>query len=161
MTTLTRAAMVAAALTFAGASRGVAQTSTIRVTIASGQNAGTHEVKGGPDDCSIANGEIRALFSPADEAGSPLPVAVDFYTVAGKGKPDGFGVQMIFLGQYNRQIKYEIHAMPPGVKNPLFIPNSGRGTVTVKKTATGQMATFRGQTKDGVRIEGTVDCRTR
>jgi hypothetical protein len=161
MTTLTRAAMVAATFTLLAAPHARAQSSSIRVAIASGQNAGTHEVKGGPDDCSIVNGEIRALFSPADEAGSPLPVAVDFYTVAGKGKPDGFGVQMIFLGQYNRQIKYEIHAMPPGVKNPLFIPSSGRGTVTVKKTATGQMATFRGQTKDGVRIEGTVDCRTR
>jgi len=132
----------------------------MRVTLVGGQNAGTYEVK--DDDCRVLNGEIMALFTAPGEAGSSEPVASSFYTVAGKGKPDGFGAQMIFLvGQYNRQIKYEIHAMPPGVKNPHFIPNSGRGTVTVKKTATGQMATFRGQTKEGVKMEGTVECRNR
>jgi hypothetical protein len=159
MPTFARAAAFAAAFTLLAASNAKAQSSSIRVTIVGGQNAGTHELKG--DDCSILNGEIRANFTPTGKASPSGPVSIDFYTVAGKGKPDGFGTRLIFLGQYNAQIRYDIHAMPPGVKNPLFIPGSGRGSVTVKKTATGQMATFRGQTKDGVRIEGTVDCRAR
>ena len=157
--TLVRAAVFAAALTLVAASHAEAQSSTMRVTLVGGENAGAYEVK--DDDCRLLNGEIMALFTPPGEAGSSEPVASSFYTIAGKGKPDGLGAQMIFLvGQYNRQVKYEIHAMPPGVKNPHFFPNSGRGSVTVKKTATGQMATFRGQTRDGVRMEGTLDCRT-
>ena len=35
----------------------------------------------------------------------------------------------------------------------------GRGTVTVRQTATGRTATFSGQTKEGVKMEGTIDCR--
>jgi hypothetical protein len=159
MTSVAQAAVLAAAFALTALPRLDAQSSSIRVSIAGGQNAGTHEMKS--DDCTILNGEIAYLFTATDETPRSAPVAVSFLTAAGKGKPDGFGVQVIFLGQYNRQIKYEIHAMPPGVKNPHFIPNSGRGTVTVKKTATGQTAAFRGQTKDGVKMEGSVDCRTR
>jgi hypothetical protein len=55
--------------------------------------------------------------------------------------------------------RYEIFAIPREL-SPSAPPLRGRGTVTVKQAATGRTATFRGQTKDGVRIEGTVDCRS-
>lgn len=159
MITFARAAVLAATIALAGLPRLEAQTSTIRVTLSGGQNPGTHAMKG--DDCQVVSGEIRANFTPTEGSSRSGPVSVDFYTVAGKGKPNGFGVKMIFLGEFNRHVVYEVHAMPPGVKNPLYVPNSGSGTVTVRQTATGQTATFRGQTKDGVKMEGTVDCRAR
>jgi hypothetical protein len=44
---------------------------------------------------------------------------------------------------------------PPGGA----LPVKGPGSVAVKKTATGETATFRGATADGVRMEGNADCR--
>jgi hypothetical protein len=157
MTTFARAAVVAAALTLLAAPVMKAQSGSIRVTIANGPHAGTYEFK---EDCGIVNGQIEHAFTATSETPRTSPVGIGFYTVAGKGKPDGFGVQLMFLGQSNRQIKYEVHAMPPGVKNPHFFPNSGRGSVTVRPAGAGKSAAFRGETKDGVRIEGRVVCPT-
>jgi hypothetical protein len=66
---------------------------------------------------------------------------------------------MIFPGAGGEQARYEIFAIPREL-SPSAPPLRGRGTVTVKQAATGRTATFRGQTKDGVRIEGTVACRS-
>jgi hypothetical protein len=56
-----------------------------------------------------------------------------------------------------RQTVYEIHVIPPGLQGPM--PPSGRGSVTVRQAGAGKTATFRGATKEGVRMEGSVDCR--
>jgi hypothetical protein len=59
-----------------------------------------------------------------------------------------------------KSIPYEIYAIPADMHPPDgALPVKGRGSVTVKKTATGETATFRGATADGVRMEGSVDCR--
>ena len=155
MTILARAAAFAAALTLVAASRSEAQSSSTRVTITGGPHAGTHEMKDEP--CDVADGKITVVFtSKGGTLGDGTPEAISFWTVPGKGKPDGFGVQVLFQLP-GRQAVYEIHAIPPGVRGPM--PASGRGSVTVRQTPTGRIASFRGQTKDGVRMEGSVDCR--
>jgi hypothetical protein len=90
------------------------------------------------------------------------PKSMEFFTASGKGKPDGFVVNVVLRGKAGELVNYEIFAIPPELAPPgRGVPLRGRGTVTVKPTATGQLATFRGQTKDGVPMEGTLDCRTR
>jgi hypothetical protein len=131
-----------------------AQSSSIRVTIAGGQHAGTHEMK---DECTVLNGRISALFTATGGTlGDGTPEAIEFWTLPGKGKPDGFGVFLLFVLKSGGQAKYEIYTIPPGVQGPM--PASGRGSVTVRQAETGKTATFRGETKDGVRMEGGVDC---
>ncbi|HUF35336.1 MAG TPA: hypothetical protein VMN37_05255 [Gemmatimonadales bacterium] len=156
MTMHARGAGFAAALLLVAAPRIEAQSSSIRVTIAGGQHAGTHELKG--DHCRVLNGQIRAVFTPeGGTVGSGTPEFIELYTVPGKGKSDGFGVRVLFLLESGRQTVYEIHATPPGLQGPT--PPSGRGSVAVRQAETGKTATFRGATKDEVRMEGSVDCR--
>ena len=156
MTIIARAAAFAAALTLVVASRSEAQSSSTRVTIAGGPHAGTHEMK--DEACEVLNGKITVIFtSKGGPVGDGTPEFIEFWTLPAKGKPDGFGVRVLFQLP-GRQAVYEIHAVPSGVQGPM--PASGRGSVTVRQTATGKIATFRGQTKDGVRMEGSVDCRS-
>jgi len=64
------------------------------------------------------------------------------------------------LQPQGKRIAYEIYAIPPELHPPgRTLPVKGRGSVTVQQTATGETATFRGVTADGVRMEGSVDCR--
>ena len=89
------------------------------------------------------------------------PRTMEFFMAAGKGKPDGFVVNVVFPGASGAQDRYEIFAIPPELAPPgRAVPLRGRGSVTVKQTATGQTASFRGQTKDGVKMEGSLECRT-
>lgn len=150
----TQAAGVAAALMLIVAPRIEAQSGSIRVTIAGGPHAGTHEMK---DECTVLNGQIQAVFTATGgTVGDGTPDAIGFWTLPGKGKPDGFGVRVLFTTKSGRQAVYDIHAIPAGVQGPM--PASGRGSVTVRQAETGKTATFRGETKDGVRMEGSVAC---
>ena len=57
---------------------------------------------------------------------------------------------------------YEIYAMPPELQGPgRKEPPKGRGTVTINQGENGTSATFRGETQDGVRMEGSVRCDKR
>jgi hypothetical protein len=156
MTSLARAAFVAAAFTIVAAARLDAQAGTIRVTITGGAHPGTYEMT---ETCEVQPNAYPALHIFAFATGQldpKAPRSMEFFTASGKGKPDGFAVAVLFRGT----ARYEIFAIPrelaPG-RAPL---PSGRGTMTVRQTATGPTAIFRGQTKDGVRMEGTVDCRS-
>ena len=156
MSILARAAAFAATLTLVAASRGEAQSSSTRVTIGGGPHAGTHELK--DEECSVLDGKITVVFTATGgTVGDKTPEFIEFWTLPAKGKPDGFGVRVMFLTS-GRQVVYEIHSVPAGVRGP--VAASGSGSVTVKKVATGSIATFRGKTKDGVPMEGTVNCRT-
>jgi hypothetical protein len=83
---------------------------------------------------------------------------MEFFTASKKGKPDGFVVSVHFRG--GGQDRYEIYAIPQELAPGSAPSLRGRGTVTVKQTPTGSLATFRGQTEEGVRMEGSLDCRT-
>jgi hypothetical protein len=157
MTTLTRAAMVAATFTLLAAPHARAQSSSIRVTIASGPHAGTYELK---EQCEMQADRYPAVHIMAFTTGvqpPKTPKTMEFFLASAKGQPDGFVVSVQFLGRGGR---YEIFAIPRTL-SPSAPPISGKGTVTVKQTAAGKTMTFRGQTKEGVKMEGTVECRNR
>ena len=159
MTSLARAATVAAAIILAAASRVDAQSSTVRVTLAGGPHAGTYEI---PGQCDLTPGEFPSMFIIAFKVGAVAPNSprsIEFALAEGKGKPDGFLVNVLFH-PHGKRVAYEIYAVPPELQPP---PRAhrlrGRGSVTVRQTATGRTAAFRGQTAEGVRMEGSVDCR--
>ena len=160
MTILARAAAFAAAITLVAAARLEAQSSTIRVTIAGGPHAGTYEKA---DLCAVNGDKFPSMFMMAYTVGTvgpKTPRSIEFFSAAGKGKPDGFVVNVLFRGGAGERIAYEIYAIPPELQPPPRAEKlRGRGSVTVRPTATGRAATFRGQTADGVRMEGSVDCR--
>lgn len=159
MTILARAAAFAATFMFVAVSHLDAQSSRISVTIASGPHAGTHEMT---DQCEVKPDQFPSMFMMAYTVGSVGPKAprsIEFFTADGKGKPDGFVVNVLFRGKAGERIAYEIYAIPPELQPPPRAEKlRGRGSVTVRQTATGRTATFRGQTADGVRMEGSVDC---
>jgi hypothetical protein len=158
MTILARAAL-ATLFTLVAASRLDAQ-SRISVTIGGGPHAGTYEMS---DQCDVTPDKFPSLFIVASRVGTVPPNAptkIEFFSAPGKGKPDGFVVSVHFRGKPGERIAYDLNAIPPELKPPIPLPPLGRGTVTIKKTATGTTATFRGVTHDGVKMEGSVDCRS-
>jgi hypothetical protein len=158
MTILARAAVFAAAFTLVAASHLEAQSSKVRVTIAGGPHAGTYEKT---DFCELKD-TFPSMFIMAYTVGAMEPKnprSIEFFTASGKGKPDGFLLKVDFM-QPGNSTAYEIFAIPrdlypPGREQAV----KGRGTVTIRQAGTGKTATFRGQTADGVRIEGSVDCQ--
>ena len=159
MKSLARTAALAAAFTLAAASHVEAQSSTVRVTLAGGPHAGTYEI---PGQCDLTPGQFPSMFIMAFKVGAVppnLPRSIEFFSVDGKGKPDGFVVNVLFYPA-GKRVAYEIYAIPPEQQQPPRLHRlRGRGSVTVRQTATGRTATFRGQTAEGVRMEGSVDCR--
>jgi hypothetical protein len=144
------------------APRTEAQSSSIRVTIAGGPHAGSYELKRG--QCDALEGQIISMFTPdkpaGGTAGSSAPESIELYTEPGKGKSDGFAVRVDFRSKSGQRIVYDIYAIPPELQAPgRTKPPSGRGSVTIRKEQTVTIAEFRGETKDGVRMEGSVACR--
>jgi hypothetical protein len=67
-----------------------------------------------------------------------------------------------FRSKSGQRIVYEIYAIPPELQAPgRNKPPSGRGSVTIRQEKTATIADFRGETKDGVRMEGSVHCGKR
>ena len=157
MTFLARAVTIAAAFALVAASQLNAQSSKFRVTIAGGPNAGTYEKT---DFCELKD-TFPSMFIMAYTV-TPVPKnpqSIEFFTAPGKGKPDGFLLKVNF-SEPGKSTPYEIFAIPrelypPGQQQAV----KGKGTVTIRQAGAGRIATFRGQTADGVRIEGSVDCR--
>ena len=156
---IARAAGFAAALMLVAAPRGEAQ-STMRITIAGGPHAGSYAFKDG--QCDAIDGSIISMFTAelsGVAAGPKTPESMEVYTMPGNGKPDGFAVNVDFRAKSGQRIVYEIYAVPPELQGPVRIkPFSGRGSVTIRKGDSSTAASFRGQTKDGVRMEGSVEC---
>jgi len=153
--------MIGAALTLLAASRTDAQSGSISVTIAGGPHAGKYELAHG--QCDALYGEIISLFTPAMAGvaeGPKMPERIGFYTEPGKkGKPDGFSVNVDFRLPSRKRVVYEIYAIPPELQGPgLNKPPAGEGTVSIERKAESIHASFRGQTKDGIGMEGSVNC---
>ena len=162
MTMLTRIAALAALSTLAAATRLEAQSSTITVTIAGAAHAGTYEMTALYCDMREQFPSMEFEANAIGTVGAKGPASISFFTASGKGKPDAFVVSVRFHAKAGERDRYEIFAIPREQYPPgKAFPTSGSGTVTVKQTATGKTASFRGQTEDGVKIEGVVDCRGR
>ena len=155
MSILSRTAAVAALFTLLAVPRLAAQ-GKISVTIASGPHAGTHEME---EACEGQPNSYPSLYIMAFRTGvydrQKLPSVMEFFTASKPGKPDAFVVSVKFQSQ-----DYQIFTIPREYSKQAPMP-SGRGTVTVKQSGAGRVATFSGQTKDGVKMQGTIDCRTR
>ena len=153
-----RAAALATAFTLVAASHLDAQSSKVRITITGGPHAGTYEKT---DFCELKETypSIFIMAYTVGATGPKNPRSIEVATAPGKGKPGGFLLKVTFM-QPGKPVAYEIFAIPrelypPGQEQAV----KGRGTVTVRQAGTGRIANFRGQTADGVRIEGSVDCR--
>jgi hypothetical protein len=137
-----------------------AQSSAIRVTIARGPHAGSYELARG--QCDALDGQIISMFTPdlaSVAAGPKTPESMELYTEPGRGKPDGLAVNVDFRSKSGQRIVYEIYAIPPELQAPgPKKPPRGRGSGAIQQGGTGTTATFRGETKDGVRMEGSVTC---
>lgn len=160
MTSLVRAASLVTALMLVATAAAEAQSSSIRITIGSGPHAGTYELQRG--QCDALDASIISMFTPR-MAGMPegpkVPESMEVYTEPGRGKADGFAVNVDFRAKSGQRIVYEIYAIPPELQAPgLNNPPKGRGTVSVQQAATATTATFRGETEDGVKMEGSVTC---
>jgi hypothetical protein len=87
MPTFAPAAGFTAALLLAAAPHAEAQSSSIRVTIASGPHARSYTLKRG--QCDALNGRIISMSTPDNPAaampGSKTPESIELYTEPGKG----------------------------------------------------------------------------
>ena len=140
-----------------------AQVSSISVTIGGGPHAGKYELAGG--QCDALNGQIISMFTPkmaGVAAGPKIPEGIEVYTEPGKGKTDGFAVNVDFRSQSGARVVYEIYAIPPELQAPgRTKPQKGRGSVTIEQTTGSTRASFQGQTADGIVMEGSVNCLKR
>lgn len=160
MPLLNRTGGLLAALLLVSASGIEAQSHSIHITIKGGPHAGTYDLING--QCDALKGQIISMFTPklaGVAAGPKTPESMEVYTEPGRGKPDGFAVNVDFRARSGERIVYEIYAIPaelqaPGLKEPL----KGKGTVTIEQKPDRTTASFRGETKDGVGMEGSVTC---
>jgi hypothetical protein len=172
MTILARTATLAALLTLVAAPRlDAQQPSKITVTLTGGAHAGKYEMEGlycetNPDQFPSMGFTANSMHERMERAarGEVVPKtglsSISFFTASAKGKPDGFVINVVFHVKAGERDRYEIFTIPRDMYPPgRAYSMSGHGTVTVKQTATGKTASFSGQTKDGVKMEGVVDCR--
>jgi hypothetical protein len=87
------------------------------------------------------------------------PASFELYTAPARGKPDGLALTVVWrsVGPRERTV-YEVYAMPPEVQVGPKKPFEGHGNLTVRRTETTTTASFRAETKRGVRIEGRLEC---
>jgi hypothetical protein len=171
MTAATRAVLATALFALGSASRLGAQ-HQVRFTLTGGPHAGSYELNqaGMCDvvDVSANEVEISAYFEADRPKGwrdhPDRPYATRFALLKPKaegGKPGMFSLGAGFATPKDRHriIRYVILTIPRELQEPgLESDPEGRGEMTVRRTPTGATASFRGETKDGVRIDGSLEC---
>ena len=156
-----RAACLTVVLMLAATVPGEAQGNSMSITIARGPHAGKYEFTGG--QCDPLHRSIISMFT-AELAGltaSPkIPESMELYTEPGKGPiADGLMVKVLFRGPSRQRIEYEIYAVPPGLQVPqLMKPQKGKGSITIDEKPEGVRAAFKGETQDGIGMEGSISC---
>src|SRR6476469_3551171 len=148
------------------------QSPTARITLSGGPQAGTYDVTGSPI-CKIFD-------SGADDHGFGAEFVADPPHGWRKGppylshlwlttprmrspKPDAvsFGVTFTKWGTPATEIDYKVYTIPPALDNnpELGRKQTGKGQATVTHAGGKLSAVFSGETADGVRMEGSVECR--
>ena len=71
-----------------------------------------------------------------------------------------FGVTFSKWGTPATEIDYKVFTIPPALDNEpgLGRKQTGKGQATVRRTGDKLTATFSGETADGVRLEGNLEC---
>jgi hypothetical protein len=149
-----------------------AQVSKAHITLTGGSQAGTYDMVGSPVcDTYDSGGEdhgfgaefvadpphgwrhgppyLSHLWISTPRMANPKPEAVSF------------GVTFSKWGTPATEINYKVFTIPPALDhNPgLGRKQTGKGQATVRRSGDKLSATFSGETADGVRMEGSVECR--
>jgi hypothetical protein len=140
-----------------------AQGTRAHVTLTGGPQAGSYEMTaasacGAFDSGSKDDGFGASFVADAPRGwhkGPPYLSHLSLSTPRMRNpKPDELWLAAVFTkwGTPETEIKYEVFTIPGGHKL------TGHGEAKVQRTAGGLSATFRGETADGVRIEGNLQC---
>ena len=173
MIAIVRAAATATILILPAAPRLDAQ-HQVRFTLTGGPHAGTYEMSQAAMcdvvDVSAKEVELSAVFDadrPKGWRDDPNRAYAKGFVLSKPGTEGGkagsFALAAAFATprEQHRRIEYVILTIPREMQEPgLERDPEGRGDVTVERTDAGAKATFRGETKDGVRIEGRLECST-
>jgi hypothetical protein len=172
MTAIARAAAAATVLTLASAPRLDAQHHQVHFTLTGGPHAGSYEMSQAAMckvvDVSANEVELSAIFDadrPKRWRDDPDRAYAKGFVLSKPriqgGKAGSFALAAGFATprERHRRVEYVILTIPRELQEPgLERDPEGRGAVTVERTDAGAKATFRGETKDGVRIEGSLEC---
>jgi hypothetical protein len=156
------------------AGRVEAQGPKARITLTGGPQAGSYEMNGGalcvtsdigPGDQGFS-AEFLADPPRGWRKGPPYLSHLWFSTPRVRHpKPDAVSVGVAFSkwGTPTTEIQYKVFTIPRELDhNPeLGRTLTGRGNANVRSMGGNFTATFSGQTEDGVRMEGSLECQAR
>jgi hypothetical protein len=148
-----------------------AQGHKARFTLTGGPQAGSYEMTVGPVCESFDSGSEDHGFGADFVADPPSgwrkePYVSHMWLILPRmrnPKPDALSLGVVFTkgGRPRTEIKYEVFTIPPELDvHPEFGHKpTGHGEAKLQRGATGFVASFRGETADRVRIEGSVQCQ--
>jgi hypothetical protein len=164
------AALLAVAAVLTG--RLEAQSPTARITLTGGPQAGTYEMSGSPicktfDDGADDHGFGAEFVADPPHGWRKGPPYLSHLWLSTprmrnpKADAVSFGVTFSKWGTPAIETDYKVFTIPPALDhNPgLGRKQTGKGHATVKRAGEKLSATFSGETADGVRMEGSVQCR--
>ena len=156
------------------AGRVEAQSPKARITLTGGPQAGSYEMNGGALCVTSDIGPGDQGFSAEFLADPPRgwrkgpPYLSHLWLSTPRvrhPKPDAVSVGAAFSkwGTPTTEIQYKVFTIPRELDNnpELGRTLTGRGNANVRITGGNYTATFSGQTEDGVRIEGSLECQAR
>jgi hypothetical protein len=143
-----------------------------RITLTGGPQAGTYEMSGSPicksfEDASSDHGFGAEFVADPPHGWRKGPPYLSHLWISTprmrSPKPDAvsFGVTFSKWGTPTIETDYKVFTIPPALDNnpELGRKQTGKGQATVRRAGDKLSATFSGETADGVRMEGTVDCQ--
>jgi hypothetical protein len=149
-----------------------AQGAKARITLTGGPQAGSYEMNGSPVCETFGTGSEDRGFGAEFVADPPHgwrkgpPYLSHLWLSTPRmrnPKPDAvsFGVTFTKWGTPETEIQYKVYTIPRELDNnpELGRTLTGRGSATVRSAGGKLAATFSGQTEDGVRMEGSVECQ--
>ena len=172
MTRFLHAAALLALASLIAATTAHAQGRKARFTLTGGPQAGSYEMTVGPVCESFDSGSEDHGFGAEFVAEPPRgwrkgpPYLSHMWLNVPRmrnPKPDALSLGVAFTkwGTPETEIKYEVFTIPRELDlHPEFEHKpTGRGEAKVQQSADAFSATFRGETADGVRIEGSLQCQ--
>jgi hypothetical protein len=171
MTRVIRLGALLALVSLTAAAPAAAQGAKARFTLTGGPQAGSYEMTamaacGAFDSGSKDDGFGARFVADAPRGWHKGPPYLSQMVLSiprmRNPKPDELALAVVFTkwGTPETEIKYEVFTIPRelDIHPELAHKPTGRGEAKVQRSAGGLSATFRGETADGVRIEGSLQC---
>jgi hypothetical protein len=143
-----------------------------RIALTGGPQAGSYEMVGSPVCKTFDDGKEDRGFGAEFVADRPqgwpkgAPYLSHLWISTPRmrnPKPDAVSLGVTFSkwGTPATKIDYKVFTIPPELDNEpgLGRTRTGRGQATVSSSAGKLSATFHGETDDGVKLEGSVQCQ--